>query len=1125
MFLPGKSRSNGGWTALHLASYFGQKEVAEELLKAGFEVNVKNDLGDTPLHLAALTGRKEVVLLLLRYGACATVINGAAQTPRAVTEDDEIITMLEAAERRESRKIEEKLLEAAREGDTTTIAQLVSFAKKRPPDIHCKDAEGNTPLHIAACRGHTQCVDELLKNGARPSAKNKRGQSVLDLTEDDEIRVLLETWQEQTATGTVKRFEGLLWKRSNFLAWASLWVVLENGTLSWYSKQSDAECSDRRQGFKPLMRAQCVVKAWDKYFFTLRCCDGSVHQFKVSFSCSEPEVSRKKWLDAIEEHSAYSARSSSPENTGAEEEHAAEEETALGDLSDCLQVAESYQQKLESQVAAFACMVKNEDDKRETEGPELLKAREICELCGETSSALRHCLDLLSRREEPLSLTHKHAQTLRGPSQSFRDNNTEGEKGDSPPCLSQTVAVSIDKTECEITMVTMLYVGRAGDGCSGQYGVFVLITLKADLQPRVPATASSKVTLLGEAPVWSVKLEQEVEKNKILSEALQRLVTERHQLKQALSEGRKSPTPSVLTDDEFYDALTGEVVLGQLCDQFPVCEPTLPPLERLDLSLSFSLQSKPPRSPANMSGDGNHGDKAQHNGVKKHRMSLPAPMFSRNDVSIWSILKKCIGMELSKIAMPVIFNEPLSFLQRLTEYMEHTYLIHQANTSTDSIQRMKCVAAFAVSAVASQWERTGKPFNPLLGETYELIRSVLVIEDLGFRWNSEQVSHHPPVSAFHAEGLKDDFLFHGSIYPKLKFWGKSVEAEPRGIITLELPKHNEAYTWTNPTCCVHNIIVGQLWIEQYGNVEVINHKTGERCSLTFKSCGLFGKELHKVEGYILDKSKKKICAIYGKWTECLYTVDPATFDLHKKADKKSSEEKKGSKQSSVDEEPEEMPPPEAETVQVIPGSELIWRISPRPDNSAQYYAFSTFAMQLNELEEDMKESLPTTDCRLRPDIRALENGDIDLASAEKKRLEEKQRVARKNRSKSSEDWKTRFVFIVVTSAVLLHPISNAGCGSTKDPTHTMEDKTGSTLEATGTGTTLNYLTFTNLNLQHYKPIHPPLLCITVLNPEFLTASGLIILHFQRGAVRLEQAWLREGTLVHMTITFSAEDEL
>lgn len=39
--------------------------------------------------------------------------------------------------------------------------------------------------------------------------------------------------------------------------------------------------------------------------------------------------------------------------------------------------------------------------------------------------------------------------------------------------------------------------------------------------------------------------------------------------------------------------------------------------------------------------------------------------------------------------MPVVFNEPLSFLQRLTEYMEHTYLIHQANSSSDSAERMK----------------------------------------------------------------------------------------------------------------------------------------------------------------------------------------------------------------------------------------------------------------------------------------------------------------------------------------------------------------------------------------------------------------------------------------------------
>lgn len=397
------------------------------------------------------------------------------------------------------------------------------------------------------------------------------------------------------------------------------------------------------------------------------------------------------------------------------------------------------------------------------------------------------------------------------------------------------------------------------------------------------------------------------------------------------------------------------------------------------------------------------GGDALSNGIKKHRTSLPSPMFSRNDFSIWSILRKCIGMELSKITMPVIFNEPLSFLQRLTEYMEHTYLIHKASSLSDSVERMQCVAAFAVSAVASQWERTGKPFNPLLGETYELVR-----DDLGFRLISEQVSHHPPISAFHAEGLNNDFIFHGSIYPKLKFWGKSVEAEPKGTITLELLEHNEAYTWTNPTCCVHNIIVGKLWIEQYGNVEITNHKTGDKCVLNFKPCGLFGKELHKVEGYIQDKSKKKLCALYGKWTECLYSVDPATFDAYKKNDKKNMDEKKNSKQMSASEELDEMPMPDSESVLVIPGSALLWRIAPRPPNSAQMYNFTSFAMVLNEMDKDMESVIPKTDCRLRPDIRAMENGEIDQASEEKKRLEEKQRAARKNRSKSEEDWQTRW---------------------------------------------------------------------------------------------------------------------
>lgn len=39
--------------------------------------------------------------------------------------------------------------------------------------------------------------------------------------------------------------------------------------------------------------------------------------------------------------------------------------------------------------------------------------------------------------------------------------------------------------------------------------------------------------------------------------------------------------------------------------------------------------------------------------------------------------------------MPIVFNEPLSFLQRMTEYMEHTYLINRACLLSNSIERMQ----------------------------------------------------------------------------------------------------------------------------------------------------------------------------------------------------------------------------------------------------------------------------------------------------------------------------------------------------------------------------------------------------------------------------------------------------
>lgn len=93
----------------------------------------------------------------------------------------------------------------------------------------------------------------------------------------------------------------------------------------------------------------------------------------------------------------------------------------------------------------------------------------------------------------------------------------------------------------------------------------------------------------------------------------------------------------------------------------------------------------------------------------------------------------------------------------------------------------------------------------------------------------------------------------------------------------------------------------------------------------------------------------------------------------------------------------------------IQNSEILWTVDPRPENSEKFYSFTRFAMSLNEIEPYMKNSICKTDSRFRPDIRKLEDGDMEGAIIEKSRLEEKQREMRKARKnkKGEDEWQPR----------------------------------------------------------------------------------------------------------------------
>lgn len=62
----------------------------------------------------------------------------------------------------------------------------------------------------------------------------------------------------------------------------------------------------------------------------------------------------------------------------------------------------------------------------------------------------------------------------------------------------------------------------------------------------------------------------------------------------------------------------------------------------------------------------------------KRRKKLPDPVEKENSVSLWSIIKDNIGKDLTKVCLPVYFNEPISSLQKCCEDVEYSYLLDKA---------------------------------------------------------------------------------------------------------------------------------------------------------------------------------------------------------------------------------------------------------------------------------------------------------------------------------------------------------------------------------------------------------------------------------------------------------------
>ncbi|XP_058090829.1 oxysterol-binding protein-related protein 3C-like [Magnolia sinica] len=85
------------------------------------------------------------------------------------------------------------------------------------------------------------------------------------------------------------------------------------------------------------------------------------------------------------------------------------------------------------------------------------------------------------------------------------------------------------------------------------------------------------------------------------------------------------------------------------------------------------------------------------------------------------MMQKYIGSDVtSMVTLPILIFESMTMIQKVAEMLEYSHLLDLADECEDPYMRMVYATSWAIS-VYYAYQRTWKPFNPILGEIYEMV--------------------------------------------------------------------------------------------------------------------------------------------------------------------------------------------------------------------------------------------------------------------------------------------------------------------------------------------------------------------------------------------------------------------
>ncbi|EHK45749.1 hypothetical protein TRIATDRAFT_88852 [Trichoderma atroviride IMI 206040] len=1044
-------------TILHLAMQCAEFPVIEYVLSDGLgslDVNARDKDGNTPLHVAAMHSRTQAVKLLLEQKEINDAIaNSQGKLPIDLARNPEIFQLLQLSRSLFTDTKVQQVQDLIAKGDYETLAQVLEEARlKTMLDINSTEfvldpavvQAGGTLLHEAARKKNIQLIQVLLLHGADPFRRDRRGKLPQSITNDDNVKAVLKKSpaavaaqrgiQEKAVLGhaasqnaaaggpsdplagrEAREMKGYLKKWTNYRKGYQLrWFVLEDGVLSYYKHQDDAGSACR--GAINMKIAKLHMSPDEKTKFEI------IGKSSVKYTLkANHEVEAKRWFWALNNSIQWT------KDQAREEERQAARNAELlrqakADQSGSLSIQESHSEntsmtdlrRVSTQPQARPILAVKKSDMTGTSLAESVEEEDFVDTFTEADG-------------------HGAGPSTAPGDQDDDDDYGEDTSGREPQATKDALNITAQSAKLQLETMASVHSALLNE-ISLRPATPISDVQVAQALSTYDAAIRSLTGLIGDLlriskdrdAFWQYRLDRESDMRRMWEESMAQVAREQEILearvgesemkrklaKKALREvmeGGGLPSASVTPtiekvqeevdeavaivkasnknlarkqtaleqmvemsdsesglEDEFFDAIdAGDVEVTELPHIKAMQEKEEVASSRLDISSSFT---------------------GYENGIR-HKLKLDSD--NRPKISLFGqgIIKSMIGKDLTRFALPVSFNEPTSLLHRCGEDMEYADLLDLASERADSIERLMYVAAFAASEYASTIGRVAKPFNPLLGETFEYVRP-----DKGYRFFVEQIEHHPPTGAAWAEA--PNWTYWGTSKVQPSFTGTSIDVRPLGTWFLKLRPtaggKEDFFTWKKVTSSVIGILTGNPTVDNYGLMEIKNWTTGEVASVNFVERTWRASSAYRIVGKVMDASGQVRMSLGGRWNSKIYARLTPGYEAA--VGEPSTSNGDVVHRGSI-----------ADPSRAY----LIWQANERPKGIP--FNLTPFVLTFNHIDDNLRQWIAPTDSRLRPDQRAMEEGQYDLAASEKNRLEENQRARRRVREMAPKEEDKLFI--------------------------------------------------------------------------------------------------------------------